>query len=205
MTVGASRMPRKLSGAAGETVVASRRVRMTPSARVRQIAQVPSPIKQFAIDWICVVVLARAGERRPSLATGLRCELRMSQVAFLFGDFALLVTIGAEAAVGMHVAHEFIPGVLTSTIVGMVLGMGAGMLTALVVRPVLGSIETAVPTMIGGMIAGLTVCLVIVVVGQISTAISVGLGAATGIVLFSMLRVFGLACRRRFEQHQWRP
>lgn len=70
-------MPRELSGAAGETAVASRRVRMTPSARVRQIAQVPSQTKQLAIDWICGVVLTRAGERRQSLATGLRCELGM--------------------------------------------------------------------------------------------------------------------------------
>jgi hypothetical protein len=125
----------------------------------------------------------------------------MSRAAFSFGDFALLVTIGVEAALGMHVAHEFIPGVFASTIIGMVAGMGAGMLTALVVRPLLGSIETAVPTMIGGMIGGLTVCLVMVVVGQISATISVGLGAATGIVLFSMFMAFGRACRRRFDRY----
>ena len=129
---------------------------------------------------------------------------RMLQTAFLLGDFALLVTVGIEAAVTMSVAHAFIQHVITSTVVGMVVGMSAGMLTALVVRPVLGSIETAVPTMICGMIAGLSVCLVMVVVGRISTTIAVGLGSGTGIVLFCMLKTFGHTCRRRFERHQWR-
>lgn len=128
----------------------------------------------------------------------------MPHAAILIGDFALLVIIGVEAAVGMHVAHAFIPGVLASTIVGMGVGMGASMLTALAVRPVLGSIETAVPTMIGGMIGGLAVCLVMLANGHITPALTATLGAATGIMLFSMLVAFGRTCRRKFEQHEWR-
>ena len=125
-------------------------------------------------------------------------------VAFLVGDFALLVTVGVEAALAMHIAHDFVPGILASTIVGMAAGMGAGLLTALAVRPALGSIETAVPTMIGGMTGGLAVCLVMLVAGRISGMFTLGLGAATGVVLFSMLMAFDRACRRRFDQHRWR-
>lgn len=128
---------------------------------------------------------------------------RWIQLAFLVGDFALLVAVGIEAALAMHIAHEFVPGVLASTIVGMAVGMGAGLLTALAVRPVLGSIETAVPTMIGGMIGGLAVCLVMLVAGRISGMFTLGIGAATGVVLFSMLMAFDRECRRRFDQDRW--
>ena len=129
---------------------------------------------------------------------------RWARWAFCVGDFLLLLTVGIEAALAMHIAHDFVPGILASTIVGMAVGMGAGLLTALAVRPVLGSIETAVPTMIGGMIGGLAVCLAMLIAGRISGMFTLSLGAATGVVLFSMLMAFDRECRERFDQRGWR-
>lgn len=129
----------------------------------------------------------------------------MSRVAFLAGDLVLLVAIGVEAALAMHLAHEFLPGVVTGTIAGMVAGMGAGMTTALIVRPLLGSIETSVPAMIGGMVGGLAVCFVMLAGGPTGVTIAVTLGGASGVLLFLLFVALAQACRRRFDRLEWRP
>jgi hypothetical protein len=128
----------------------------------------------------------------------------MSRIALLAGDFALLVTVGIEAALGMHLAHEFVPNVVASTIAGMIAGMITSMATAFIVRPLLGSIETTVPTMIGGMVGGVAVCLVMLAAGTISAAIAMVLGGATGTLLFLVFAAFAAACRHRFDRQEWR-
>ena len=115
---------------------------------------------------------------------------------FATGDFMLIASASAVAAVVMSRAHGFFGGFWISSITGMAAGMAAAMVLGFGARPLLGSIETSVPVMVGGMASGMAVCLMMFLlhVGAVGAA---ALGLMIGAAVHAHLR--RLETRMRVE------
>ena len=125
-------------------------------------------------------------------------EMMSRRCLFAMGDFVLIASASAVAAVAMSYAHGFFGGFWAPSLTGMVLGMAAGMALGFAARPLLGSIETSVPVMLGGMASGMVVCLTMLVL-HIGTVKAATLGLITGAAVHAHLR--RLEARMRVEGH----
>ena len=123
-------------------------------------------------------------------------EMRWRRWLFVAGDFVLIASASAVAAVVMSQAHGLFGGFWIPSITGMAAGMVAAMVLGFAARPLLGSIETSVPVMLGGMASGMAVCLTMFVL-HIGAAGAAALGLITGAAVHAHLR--RLEARMRVE------
>ena len=119
--------------------------------------------------------------------TGHCMEMRWRGWLFVTGDFVLIASAAAVAAVVMSQAHGFFGGFWIPSITGMAAGMAAAMVLGFAARPLLGSIETSVPVMLGGMASGMAVCLTMFVL-HIGTVSAATLGLIAGAAVHAHLR-----------------
>jgi hypothetical protein len=114
-------------------------------------------------------------------------EMMWRHWLFVTGDFVLIASASAVAAVVMSHAHGFFGGFWIPSITGMAAGMAAAMVLGFAARPLLGSIETSVPVMLGGMASGMAVCLTMFVL-HIGTVSAATLGLIAGAAVHAHLR-----------------
>ena len=118
---------------------------------------------------------------------GDRLEMRWRRWLLVTGDFVLIASASAVAAVVMSQAHGFFGGFWIPSITGMGAGMAVAMVLGFAARPLLGSIETSVPVMLGGMASGMAMCLTMFVL-HIGAAGAAALGLITGAAVHAHLR-----------------
>lgn len=91
----------------------------------------------------------------------------------------------------MHLVHAFEWNFGLTMVLGMVAAMGVQMVLAVLAAPVLGSIETMVPSMIVGMLGPMQLCAIELVGYHATRATGVLAGAAFGLAIFIVLRLWG--------------
>lgn len=133
------------------------------------------------------------GQTRAHRAAATRPTRRIS---IIIGDLLFFTSVGVVTMAAMHAAHMIGWGLFLEIAIGMVGAMVVQVLLASLAAPLLGSIETMVPSMLLAMIAPMTLCLLHGSGCVLTWPGALGLGAAAGVLAFSLLAVYGASCRR---------
>ena len=124
-----------------------------------------------------------------------QCTQRIS-VLFALADALFLMIVGSASNSAMHLVHALEWNFSITLLLGMAAAMGIQMVLAVLAAPVLGSIETMVPSMIVGMLSPMQLCAIELVGYHAARATGVLAGAALGLAIFIVLRLWG-RCRSR--------
>ncbi len=117
-------------------------------------------------------------------------------IGIIIGDFFFLTLVGVAAMAAMHAAHMMGWGFVPELAIGMLGAMLVQVVLAWLAAPLLGSIETMASSMLLAMIAPMTLCLLHGSGCVLTWPGALGLGAAAGVLAFSLLAVYGASCRR---------
>lgn len=123
-------------------------------------------------------------------------KTRFRAVIFNCGDCLFLIVVGVAATWIMHLIHHLGWHIAFTLPVGMVAAMLAQMLLASFVAPVLGSIESMVPSMVVAMIIPMVVCTLELAGVSLNSSVALLIGAGGGIVIFFLLRLYAIWCRK---------
>jgi hypothetical protein len=125
-------------------------------------------------------------------ATRNRCH----RIGMAIGDLLFLALIGAATMAAMHLAHMIEWAFVVELAIGMTGAMLVQVILAWLAAPLLGSIETMAPSMLLAMIVPMSLCLLHGSGRELTWAGALGLGAAAGVLAFSLLTCYGASCRR---------
>ncbi len=121
---------------------------------------------------------------------------RFRSAIFNCGDCLFLIVVGVTATWIMHLVHHLGWHIVFTLLVGMTAAMLVQMLLARAVAPVLGSIESMVPSMVAAMIIPMAVCLLELAGVSLSSSSALISGALGGGVIFILLRLYAVRCRK---------
>ncbi len=125
---------------------------------------------------------------------------RLRAALFFLGDCAFLVFVGAASALATHLFHQTGLNYFLASLAGMSAAMLVQTAAAFGVAPVLGSIESGVPSMPVAMAGPMALCALGLAGGHPDLWRATALGAATGAVVFLLVRAYGLKCRRALRR-----
>lgn len=126
----------------------------------------------------------------------LAATARFRALIFNCGDCLFLIVVGVTATWIMHLVHHLGWHVVFTLLAGMTVAMFVQMLLARAVAPVLGSIESMVPSMVAAMIIPMMVCLLELAGVSLSSSSALMIGALGGGVIFILLRLYAIRCRK---------
>lgn len=126
----------------------------------------------------------------------LAATARFRAVIFYCGDCLFLIVVGVTTTWIMHMVHHLGWHVVFTLLAGMTVAMFVQMLLARAIAPVLGSIESMVPSMVAAMIIPMAICLLELAGVSLSSSSALIIGALGGGVIFILLRLYAVRCRK---------